>query len=68
MEKLEVFKADDGHYRWRFVDAKGRPLSVRPGRIRIAGMTGRKRQRVEAALDRALAEFAEANGAQTAKA
>lgn len=58
MTEFQAFRAEDGKYRWRLVE-NGRAVSIRPGRIRIAGLSGRKKKSVEAALDRALAKMAD---------
>ena len=67
MSRFEAFKAKDGKYRWRFVD-RGRIVGVRPGRIHVAPLSGRKRDSIEEALDGVLAGIARENERRAAKA
>jgi hypothetical protein len=66
LTEFQTFRAEDGKYRWRLVE-DGRAVGVRPGRVRIAGFSGRKKKSVEAALDRALAKIAGASERRAAK-
>lgn len=53
---FEVFKADDGKFRWRLRDADGEVVRLpRPGKMKVPGTAAEKR-RSRAAMQQVLAE------------